>query len=104
MRVKRDVQGWLKLGGLQILTYTDTDIITDNIIITDTDTDNTDIDIGYIWTDISVSVFTYNTDITNYLSSPTAARVIVVHLVAGVIVVLLQEGVFIELPEAGVIV
>ena len=57
------------------MTYTDTDIITDNIFITDTDTDTdyTDTDIGYIWTDISVSVSVSakNIGITDNRSSPT---------------------------------
>ena len=54
---------------------TDTDIITDNVIITDTDTDTdyTDTDIDYIWTDISVSVSVSAQIIgkTDYRSSPT---------------------------------
>ena len=53
---------------LSVKYFTDTDIITDNIIPTNTDTitDYTDIDIGFIWTNISVF-----TDITDYRRSST---------------------------------
>jgi hypothetical protein len=41
----------------------------------DTDTDYTDTDIGYIWTDVSVSVLTNNTNITDYRSSPLLSEI-----------------------------